>query len=124
MGLEQAIMYEKDPADLRALTLFMYRVAIAVASGVAITVALCVVFLPFWGVPPVNIIAKILLWPITAFMHLAGPGPRIGPPEKNWHEGTPVHVFAFLLGVGFSFVFYSVIAFVVLHRRSVRRSAT
>lgn len=102
----------------------MYRVAIAVASGVALTVALCIVFLPIWEDPPINIIAKILLWPITAFMHLAGPGPRIGPPEKNLHEGTPVHVFAFLLGFGFSCIFYSVIAFLVLRRRAIRRSAT
>ena len=108
--------------DEKELKEFMYRVAIAVVSGVATTVALCVVFLPLWEAPPVNVVARILLWPIPAFMHLAGPGPRIGPPEKNWHEGTPVHVLAFLLGFGFSCIFYSVIAFVALSRRAIRRS--
>ena len=45
----------------------MYRLAIAVALGVAIAVALCIVLLPAWQDAPINVLAKILLWPITAF---------------------------------------------------------
>jgi len=114
----------KEPPDLKAVKKFRYRVAIAIALGVAITIVLCMMFLPMWEDPPGSVIAKILLWPITAFMHLARPGPRIGPPEKNLHEGTPVHVLAFLLGCVSSSLFYSVIAFLLLRRRGVRRTAT
>jgi hypothetical protein len=102
----------------------MYRFAIAVALGIAITVALCIVLLAAWNDYPLNIVAKILLWPITAFMQLAGAGPRIGPPEKNMHEATPVHVLAFLLGFSFSCIFYSVLSFVVLRWRANRSTAT
>jgi hypothetical protein len=102
----------------------MHRSAIAIALGIAITVALCIVFLPTWDNYPLNIPAKVLLWPITAFMQLAGAGPRIGPPEKNMHEGTPIHVLAFILGLGFSCIFYSALSFVILRWRTNRRAAT
>jgi hypothetical protein len=101
----------------------MFRVVIAILAGALITVALCVMLLPVWQDYPLSLVAKVLLWPITVFMDLAGPGPRIGPPEKNRHEGTPVHIFVFFLGLGFSWVFYSVLAYGFMRLRAKRGAA-
>jgi hypothetical protein len=100
----------------------VYRIAISITAGVLITGALCIVLLPIPQDDPLNIITKILLWPITALMHMAGPGPGIGPPEKHLHEGTPVHVLAFLLGTGFSCIFYSALTFLFLRVRAKSNS--
>ena len=39
---------------------------------------------------PFAIVANVVLWPVHVCVYLSGPGPSIGPPEKQWHEWTPV----------------------------------
>jgi len=88
---------------------------VSVGGGVLVTVLLVafagdgVVDLP----SSVAFVAKIVLWPVTVCVDLTGPGPSIGPPEKHWHEGTPVQFLAVMVGVGLSWLFYSSLGFVV-----------
>ena len=64
--------------------------------------------------PAPGTIPKLLLWPVAAMVHLAGPGPSIGPPERHMHEWTPVHDIAVAVGLGLTLSFYSSILFIVL----------
>lgn len=70
-----------------------------------------------------DIFSFTLLWPVAVCLHLSGPGPRIGPPAMNWHEGTPVQLVAAMIGLGLTWAFYAgVIALAVWLRRR-RRAA-
>jgi hypothetical protein len=101
----------------------MKQLIISVGGGAFITVLLYLLDLEVSLLYPPNAFAKVLLWPVTVCLYLAGPGPRIGAPDKNFHEWTPVHSLALLVGIGLSWVFYSGLAFVFLKFRS-RRSAS
>jgi hypothetical protein len=98
---------------------------VSVGGAVLMTVALFlfsddVVF----DVPPsVETAANIILWPVAVCEHLAGPGPSIGPPEKHWHEGTPVQFVAAVVGIAVSWMFYSTIVFLTLWFRARRNRA-
>jgi hypothetical protein len=90
---------------------------VSVGGGALLTMLL-LVFADRWvlDVPgPAAVIAKIVLWPVVVLLDVSGPGPSIGPPpEKHWHEGTPVQFLAAVVGVGFSWGFYSSIGFLLL----------
>lgn len=91
----------------------------------AITVGLCAALLPGWHDNPLENFVRILFWPVTVLMYLAGPGPLVGPPERNMHEFTPVHLVAFLLGAGLTCIFYSALVFVLLRiHKKYRASAS
>jgi hypothetical protein len=61
------------------------------------------------------------LWPVAALVYLSGPGPNIGTPEKPIHEGTPVQLFAAVIGIGFTWAFYTSLMFLIfwLRRRRI-----
>lgn len=65
---------------------------------------------------PVAFVAKIVLWPVAICVKLSGPDPSIGPPDKHWHEATPVQFLAVCVGFGLSWLFYSSLAFLALWR--------
>ncbi len=71
---------------------------------------------------PPGDIAKIVLWPVSVCLYLAGDGPRIGTMGYEW---TPVHDFAVAAGIGGAWAFYSSLAFLIFHfgfrRRKLRK---
>jgi len=98
---------------------------VSVCGAVLLTVLLSS-FADNWvaDVPgPVASVARIVLWPVTVCVNLTGPGPSIGPPEKNRHEATPVQFLAVVIGSGLSWFFYSSLGFVLLWLRRRRYAA-
>ena len=105
---------------------------LSLGGGVLVTIAVTVVLLLFaevlmkivTDVPgPLEAVVKIVFWPVTATLHLVGPGPNIGVPQKNLDEWTPFQYFAVAAGIGLSWAFYSSLAFLIfwhryLHARS------
>lgn len=79
---------------------------------------------------PLDAVVEIVLWPVPAFMQLVDfllPPPNIGPPEKHWHEGTPVTLLAFVVGIGLTWVFYSSLGFLIVwfrRRRAARATVS
>ena len=69
---------------------------------------------------PLASLVKVVFWPVTVLVSLSGPGSNIGPPDKHWHEGTPVQFFAVVLGIGLSWFFYSSLVFLLLWVRQRR----
>ena len=99
---------------------------LSLGGGVLVTVAVAVVLLLFADVlmkivtdapGPVEAVAKMVFWPLTATLHLVGPGPNTGVPRKNLDEWTPFQYFAAAAGVGLSWAFYSSLAFLIVWRR-------
>jgi len=70
--------------------------------------------------PSVDKIVEAVFWPIAACVYLSGRGAPIGPPEKHMYEGTLVQVIAALLGISFSWVFYSSLVFLIIWIRQYR----
>ncbi len=66
---------------------------------------------------PLEAVMKIVFWPVTAILHLAGPGPNVGAPQRILHEGTPVQYLAVAAGIGLSWAFYSSLALFILWLR-------
>ena len=60
---------------------------------------------------PTEHAARIVFWPATVLVLLTGPGPRLGRPEQNLHEATPMQLLAVIIGIGFSWFFYSSLVF-------------
>ncbi|SRR5713101_140366 len=73
---------------------------------------------------PPNGVARVLLWPVAVCLWLVGPGPRIGPPDKNWHEFTPTHSLALIVGIGLSWIFYTTLVFAFMKIRSRHKAST
>ena len=100
---------------------------VSVCGAVLITVFLFA-FAGGWLGPdvpaPLESLVRIVLWPVTVLVSLTGPGPSIGPPEKHWHEATPVQFLAVVVGIGFSWFFYSSLVFLWLLWRRRHRSGT
>ena len=64
--------------------------------------------------PIVDRVVEAVFWPIAVCVYLSGPGVPIGPPEKHSYEATPVQFIAALAGIGFSWVFYSSLVFLII----------
>jgi len=98
---------------------------VSVAGGLLIAVALFfsdTLFDAVADVPaPLGAAANVVLWPVAVCVHLSGPGPNIGTPQKPFHEWTPVQDFAVVIGIGLSWVFYSSIVFLLIWLRQKRR---
>jgi len=77
------------------------------------------------GYGKLGAISKMLLWPVSAVLHLVGPGPNLGPPEKHMHEWTLVQDVAVAVDIGLSWVFYSSLVFLIIRltKGSKRKSA-
>jgi hypothetical protein len=71
--------------------------------------------------PVFDTIVQALFWPVALCVYLSGPGPDIGPPGKHMYEGTPVQIFAVMIGMGLSWTFYSSLIFFILWFRRRRR---
>lgn len=54
-----------------------------------------------------DVALKIIPWPVPLCLYLSGPGPSVGPPEKHYHEGTPIQLIAVAIGLFFAFLFWS-----------------
>ena len=63
----------------------------------------------------------VVFWPVAVCVYLSGDGAPIGPPEKHMYEATPVQVIAAFIGIGFSWIFYSSLAFLIVWIRKYRR---
>ena len=98
------------------------------ACGAVLVTVLLFAFTDNWVGPdlpaPIASLVKIVLWPVTVLVSFTGSGPSIGPPEKHWHEGTPVQFLAVVTGIGLSWFFYSSLAFLVLWLRRARHRTT
>jgi hypothetical protein len=70
--------------------------------------------------PIIDKVVQALFWPVAVCVSLSGPGVPIGPPEKHMYEGTPVQVIAALVGISFSWVFYSSLVFLIIWIRKYR----
>ena len=99
---------------------------VSVGGGVLLTSALLALPDTLLGAPeskPYPIVDKVVdavFWPMAVCVYLSGPGAPIGPPEKHMYEGTPVQVLAALVGIGFSWVFYSSLVFLIIWIRKYR----
>lgn len=71
--------------------------------------------------PIIDRVVEAVFWPTAVCVYLSGPGAPIGPPEKHMHEATPVQVIAAFAGIGFSWVFYSSLVFLIIWARKYRR---
>jgi len=100
---------------------------ISVGGGFLVTAALFILPDSFVAIaggqphPVFDTIVQALFWPVALCVYLSGPGPDIGPPGKHMHEGTPVQIFAALMGIGLSCTFYSSLIFFILWFRGKRR---
>jgi hypothetical protein len=119
VGLNAVLNSYNFCIDLRSrfsMRLLWKWLLVSVCGAVLVTVLLFV-FAGSWvaDVPgPVAFVARIVLWPVAICVNLTGPGPSIGPPEKHWHEATPVQFLAVVVGVGLSWLFYSSLGFLLL----------
>ena len=62
-------------------------------------------------------LANVALWPVVVCGKLSvyhGLPSDLGSLEKPLYEGTPVFFFAFLVGLGLTWVFYSTVVFLIL----------
>ena len=66
---------------------------------------------------PLEAVATMVFWPVTATLHLVRPGPNIGIPQKYLDEWTIFQDFAVAAGVGLSWAFYSSVAFLIFWLR-------
>jgi hypothetical protein len=96
----------------------MKQLIISIGGGTFIIVLLYLLDVAGFVLSPPNAVAKVLLWPVTVCLYLVGPGPRIGLPDKNFHEWTPVHSLGLMVGVGLSWVFYTGLVFAFMKFRS------
>jgi|SRR5712691_5225968 len=96
----------------------MKQLIISIGGGVLTTVVLHLLDVEALLLFPPSPVAKGLLWPVTICLYLVGPGPRIGPPDKNLREWTPTHSLAVLEGIVLSWAFYSGLAFAFMQFRS------
>jgi hypothetical protein len=89
-------------------------------GSIVITVALLVFpGLLFVDAPShFDFLLAVVFWPVVICEHLVGPGPSIGPPGAHLHEGTPVHMFAAVIGMAFSWMFWSSLALVFIRIRA------
>jgi hypothetical protein len=67
-------------------------------------------------------IGMVLIWPLHGLAIWAGPGLNIGTPERPFYEGTPIHLMAWTLGAGLTWLLYVLMARVVLWRVAVARA--
>jgi hypothetical protein len=95
-------------------------------GGALVTVAITVVLVVFADVlmkiavdipGPLEAVAKMVFWPATAILHLVGPGPNMGVPQKNLDEWKPIQYFAVAAGAGVSWAFYSSLVFLIFWLR-------
>ncbi len=61
-------------------------------------------------------LGAILLWPVPLIVN-AIPGLNVGTHENPVYEATPLHFLGFIVGVGVSAVFYSVIVYYAFVKR-------
>jgi hypothetical protein len=98
---------------------------VSVAGSLLIAVVLFfsdTLFVAVADVPaPLGAVANAVLWPVAVCVHLSGPGPRTGTPQKPFHEWTPVQDFAVVIGIGLSWFFYSSFVFLLIWLRQKRR---
>src|SRR5260370_24233920 len=85
----------------------MKQLVTSIGGGIFITVLLYILDGEGLVLSPPNAVAKVLLWPATVCLYLVGPGPRIGPPDKDLHEWTPVHSLALMAGICVLLVFFT-----------------
>jgi hypothetical protein len=93
---------------------------LSLGGSVVITVALLVFpGILFVDAPSyVDFLLALVFWPVVICEHLVGPGPSTGPPGAHMHEGTPVHMLAAVIGIAFSWMFWSSLAFVLIRIRA------
>lgn len=99
---------------------------LSLGGGVLVTVAGTAVLLLFADVlmkidtdvpGPLEAVARIVFWPLTAILHFVGFGPNIDVPRKNLDEWTPFQYFAAAAGIGLSWTFYSSLAVLIVWLR-------
>ncbi len=71
----------------------------------------------FSALLPVQIISKVLLWPVTILLWIF-PAPCFdrGPGEEPFCEGTPIQILAGGFGLVVTWVFYLGVAYVLIRR--------
>ncbi len=58
-------------------------------------------------------VGRIFYWQGYCMEDLV-PAPNLGTPEHPLYEGTPIHIFAFFMGIPVGILLYSLLAFAVL----------
>lgn len=97
---------------------------VSFGGSVAVTVALLVFPGLLFDDAPSYLVYPLLVicWPVIVCELLVGPGPSIGPPGAQMHEGTPVHILAAVIGVALSWMFWSSLVFFIkgirVHRQN------
>jgi hypothetical protein len=97
-----------------------------VSFGGSVAVAVALLMFPvllFNEAPPyVEFLLLVICWPVIVCELLVGPGPSIGPPGANMHEGTPLHILAAVVGIALSWMFWSSLVFFVKRIRARRQN--
>ena len=101
-------------------------IAISLGVGALLTLALIGVFAAALETmpnpsPALVHASYVAFWPAVGLVYLTGPGPNIGTPEKPIHEGTPVQLLAGVIGIGFTWIFYASLVFLIfwLRKRTI-----
>jgi hypothetical protein len=68
------------------------------------------------AVPAPRPLDAVLAWPLVLLDIWVGPGPNVGTAEEPIYEGTPVHLAALVVGIVLTWVFYVLVARLVLWR--------
>ena len=72
--------------------------------------------------PSLDVLTRVVFWPVAVSEHFVRPGPTIGPSSQHLHEGTPLHLLAAVVGVALSWIFWSSVAFSLIAYRSRRNT--
>jgi hypothetical protein len=93
----------------------------SVAAGILATGAFSFVVALSRPVPSLlDPVMRMVFWPVILSVHLSGQGPSIGPPERHFHEGTPIQLIAVAIGLFLTVIFWSGLVFVVVRVRRRR----
>jgi hypothetical protein len=92
------------------------RTFLALLAGIAITAVALTVFIQSRG----NAISLIVLWPLPLLARFVPHG-NIGTAEHPVYEGSPLDLFAALIGLAVSGCFYGGLVYAILVWRAHRR---
>jgi hypothetical protein len=72
------------------------------------------------AVPAPRPLDAVFAWPLVLLDIWVGSGPNIGTPQKPVVEGTPVHLVALIVGIALTWLYYVLLARVVVWRLAGR----
>jgi len=94
----------------------LQRTLLALLGGIAITAVALIAFIEFRENP----VSLVVLWPLPLFARFVPHG-NIGTAEHPVYEGSPLDLFAALIGLAVSALFYGALVYTILLWRARAR---